>query len=110
GPPIPVNTTLACVTMRGGWDRSTGGWVMTSKGCGLFFVVLALIGLGFAAAQPAQAQQPVPMVCGSVAVNTSHVLPQNCEANCRFRGHTPAECAKLVPICRTCWNIYLSLA
>jgi len=82
---------------------------MTSKLRGFFIGVLALIGFGLAAAQPAQAQ-PVPMVCGSVAVNTTYVLGQNCLANCLFRGHTPAECAKLVPICRTCWNIYLSLA
>ena len=81
---------------------------MTSKLRGLFIGALALIGL--AGVHPAQAQLSVPMVCGSVAVYTSYVLPQNCELNCRFRGHTPAECAKLVPICRTCWNIYLTLA
>ena len=81
---------------------------MTSKLRGLFIGMLALIGL--MAAQPAHAQQQVPMLCGFVAVNTNYVLPQNCEGACRWRGHTPAQCAKLVPLCRSCWNLYLSCA
>ena len=76
-------------------------------GRGLFIGVLALIGLGLVGAQPAQAQ--FAMACGLRAVDTTYVIGENCAAECRFRGKTAAECAKLVPICRRCWSIYLSL-
>jgi len=73
---------------------------MTSKRRGLFIGVLALIGL--AGAQPAHAQ--APLLCGFVWVNTTYVLAQNCEGACRWH-HTPAQCAKLVPLCRSCWRM-----
>ena len=76
---------------------------MTSTLRGLFIGVLALIGLGLAGAQPAQAQQ-FPFACGNVAVNTNYVLPQNCAKACKNQGHSAAECAKLVPLCRSCWK------
>jgi len=74
---------------------------MTSKLRGLFIGVLALIGL--AGMQPAQAQ--APQLCGFAPVNTNYVLPQNCEGACRWQGHTAAQCAKLVPLCRSCWSM-----
>ena len=80
---------------------------MTSTLRGLFIGVLALIGLALAGAQPAQAQQ-FPFACGNVAVNTNYVLPQNCVLACQ-QSHTPAQCAQLVPLCRRCWGVYLSL-
>ena len=80
---------------------------MTSKLRSLFVAVLALIGLGLAGTQPAQAQQ-FPFACGNVAVNTNYVLPQNCALACQWH-HTPAQCAQLVPLCRRCLGIYLSL-
>jgi hypothetical protein len=77
---------------------------MTSKLRALFIGVLALIGL--AGMQPAQAQvQPAPQLCGFAPVNTNYVLPQNCEGACKWRGHTAAQCAKLVPRCRSCWSM-----
>ena len=49
------------------------------------------------------------MACGWRAVDTNYVIGQNCAAECKFRGKTPAQCAQLVPICRRCWSLYLSL-
>ena len=47
--------------------------------------------------------EPV-LLCGARWVNTTYVLPQNCAAACKNQGHSAAECAKLVPLCRSCWK------
>jgi len=81
---------------------------MTSKLRWFFIGLVALVGL--AGVQPAQAQfAQFPMACGWRAVDTNYVIGQNCADECKYRGKTPAQCAKLVPICRRCWAIYLSL-
>ena len=47
--------------------------------------------------------EPV-LLCGNVWVKTKYVLPQNCAKACKNQGHTAAQCAKLVPLCRSCWQ------
>ena len=47
--------------------------------------------------------EPV-LLCGLVWVRTTYVLPHNCAGACRRQGHSPAACARLVPLCRACWQ------
>ena len=47
--------------------------------------------------------EPV-LLCGPRWVQTTYVLPHNCAAACRRQGHSAAACARLVPLCRACWQ------
>lgn len=102
---------------------------MTSIGRGALVCVLTLL-VALASALPARASDPAPgpvlalaitpapladdalapplaepvLLCGNVWVKTKYVLPQNCAKACKNQGHSAAACAKLVPLCRSCWQ------
>ena len=101
---------------------------MTAIRRGVLVCVLTLFA-AFAAALPAQAGDPANtmlalaitpaplgdnalapplaepvLLCGRRWVSTTYVLPQNCAKACKNAGHSAAECAKLVPLCRSCWK------